>query len=151
MKILKNLVLIFCIMQDVIYWSETYFNDWNTKLQSNLWFTLFNQLNMLPRVNFQTVSMSTTICLKHFLEKCRVLVNLIFDIYWFNFLFWHMNYLHWREPDQFSGFCTGVKNMGGGAWVNTLGSMGGFQEKGKYLVNICTVVCKLKNVIFLLN
>ena len=33
---------------------------------------------------------------------------------------------------------------GGGGW-------GGFQEKGKYLVDICTVACKPENDIFLLN
>ena len=31
------------------------------------------------------------------------------------------------------------------------GEHGGFQEKGKYFINICTVACRLKNFIFLLN
>ena len=31
------------------------------------------------------------------------------------------------------------------------GGGGGFQEKGKYLANICAVARKLKNSIFLLN
>ena len=65
------------------------------------------------------------------------------------------------KPDQYTGFPTGVKNKRlGGALQNVIGGLqsihggggvGGFQEKGKYLVNICTVACKLKNVIFLLN
>ena len=56
------------------------------------------------------------------------------------------------KPDQYTGFPTDIKNMGGGGVrVNTWGAWGGFQEKRKYLVNICTVACKLKNVVFLLN
>ena len=39
-----------------------------------------------------------------------------------------------------SGFPKDVKNMGGGG--------GGFQGKGKYLVNICTVALKLKMLFF---
>ena len=46
---------------------------------------------------------------------------------------------------------------GGGAGGSGLesihgGSIGaGFQEKGKYFINVCTVACRLKNFIFLLN
>ena len=65
------------------------------------------------------------------------------------------------KPDQYRGFPTGVTNMGRGGSSKFDQAKGfsqymqwtwwGFQEKGKYLVNICTVVCKVKNVIFLLN
>ena len=164
----KNLVLIFYIMQDVIQWSETYFNGWNTELESNLWFTLFNQLNItLCTVNFQkVVLMLTTICLKHFLQRCRVLVNLIFDTKWFNLLFgaWTISTEGETRPVNRAGFPTSVKNMlgeggrgaskfdGGGGLSKYMGKhKESFQEKGKYLGNICTVACKLKNYIFLLN
>ena len=43
---------------------------------------------------------------------------------------------------------------GDGALQNLIGEGGGgggFQDKGKYLVDICTVACKLKNDMFLLN
>ena len=162
MKILKNLVLIFYIMQDV--------NGWNTELESNLWFTLFNQLNITLRtVNFQkVVLMLTTICLKHFLQRCRVLVNLIFDTKWFNLLFgaWTISTGGETRPVNRAGFPTSVKNMrggrrqghfkicwgGGGCLSKYMGKhKESFQEKGKYLGNICTVACKLKNYIFLLN
>ena len=75
-----------------------------------------------------------------------------------------------RKPDQYTGFPTGVKNMSeaahphrGGALQNLMeGGLasthwweawgwGGFQVKENYFVNICTVACKLKNVIFVLN
>ena len=43
-------------------------------------------------------------------------------------------------------------NLIEGAWVDALAEqVGSFQEKGKYLVNICTVACRLKNITFLLN
>ena len=57
-----------------------------------------------------------------------------------------MKYLHWREHQTSTqGFPRVLITWWGG----------GFQEKGKYIANICTNICivasKLKNVIFLLN
>ena len=68
------------------------------------------------------------------------------------------------EPNlEVSGFPTGVKNIGEGAPQNLMGGgwglsryMGGMdgackQRGNMLLINICTVVFKLKNFIFLLN
>ena len=59
------------------------------------------------------------------------------------------------KPDQYTGFPIGEAIqilMGRGLGSIYWGAWGGdFQEKGKYLVNICTAAFNLKNVIFLLN
>ena len=96
-------------------------------------------------VNFQKVLMSITICLKHFLEKRGVLVNLIFDTQWFNLLFWHMSYLHWRENQtSIQDFPYELRTWGLGEWalqnligvlkpIHVGGGHGGLPRKG----NIC--------------
>ena len=61
-----------------------------------------------------------------------------------------------EKSDQYTRFPQVLKTWGGGghrdgSLSQHMGGMGGFQSKGKYLVNICTVACKLKNVTFLLN
>ena len=63
---------------------------------------------------------ATTTCLKHFLEKCRVLVNLIFNTKWFNLLFWHMNYLHQREKQTSTQGFPQVLRTWGGALQNLM-------------------------------